>query len=495
MDVWLRRRGTRSVSPAVPRTLTPSQLARRRDLLVVLGVIALLATACGTRVDKAAYMRAIESQSQGAAGPGGSVAAVPGSPDAPTADGTIPAPAAQAGAGSQSRATVPAASRTAGTEPASGSPNLEQPGSLGLSTAQVGSTVLVGFDLPETGAAPLPMGWQQDVTTVQKWLDANPIYGRKVVFDVQDDGYDPAKGAAACMKNLDAHPVLALGYSEPTVEVECGKLYSEHGIPYLMRGASSTAVTGCPVPICYFATMSDARQGTLMGEYIMDQMDGAHHKICIISENDDPYFPDNLVSEVNKLGGKVLVDESEVPRTPDFSSTIVKFQQAGCDYSVIGMGPSDAVTISTQASSMGYHPTWFGAGTTWNYNLTLQAAGMAMDGAISFSPWASMNSAAADEWKQVDAQYDPGSEPDDIGLVMFGLGSLVRAALQHAGPDLSEASLVASLDSLQFSVPLWVPITYTASAASHLGPTSVAVFKGDGHAQQFDQITGFMSSF
>jgi ABC-type branched-subunit amino acid transport system substrate-binding protein len=157
------------------------------------------------------------------------------------------------------------------------------------------------------------------------------------------------------------------------------------------------------------------------------------------------------------------------------------------------VAPVDAITISTQAQSQGYHPTWFGLGSYWNYNMTLQSAGMAMDGAITFSPWASIDSAAAAQWRQIYAQYNNGAQADDVGLVIFGLGEFLVTALKSAGQNLSRASFIAAVNHLSENVPFWVPISYTPS--NHLGPTTVAVFKADGQAKRWDQITGFASSF
>jgi ABC-type branched-subunit amino acid transport system substrate-binding protein len=450
-------------------------------------VLAVLATACGTQVDKSAYLHAVElgrgsAQRAGSSGSGGQ------GPAQSSGGG-----AGQGGVGSSGASST--AGRSGSSSPSTatggGAPGSSNP--YDLSTTELGSTILVGMHLPETGAAPLPMGWQQDVTTVQSWLDANPVNGRKVTFDVQDDGYDPSTGQAACTKILDANPVVALGWSMPEVELDCGQLFAAHGIAYLARGASPNIVTSCSKPICYFASPSDDLQGRLGADYVMSDLGGAGKKIGMVWENDQPASPQAFAAEIKTKGGNLVVNQSSVPRQSDFSSTIVKLQQAGCQLVFLSMAPVDAITMSTQAQNAGFHPTWFGLGTYWNYNMTLQSAGMAMDGAVTFSPWVSIDSAAAGQWKQVDAQYSPGAAPDDIGLIIFGLGSLLQAALQAAGPHVSEASLVSALNSLQFSAPFWGPIAY--SATNHFGPTSVAVFKGDGQAQRFDQISGFTSGF
>jgi branched-chain amino acid transport system substrate-binding protein len=358
----------------------------------------------------------------------------------------------------------------------------------------VGKTIDFGITVPITGAAPLPFGWQTDVNTVEQWIASQGgLYGRKVSFDIEDDGYDPSTGQAACTKLVDSKPLFVVGWTMPEVELECAQLFSKNKIPYFARGASPNVIQSCSIPICYFLSPSDAIQGTLGADYVMNDMGGAHQKIGMVWENDQPASPNAFVAEVRKKGGSVLVDESSVPRQQDFSSTIVKLQQAGCTVVMLSVAPVDAITISTQAQSMGYHPTWFGLGTYWNYNLVLESAGMAMDGAITFSPWVSIDSAAAAQWRQIYSKYNNGAQADDIGLIIFGLAELGLAVMKAAGPNMSVASVIAQLDDFSWSSPFWAPVSY--STADHMGPTSVCVFRADGQAKRWVQIAGFSSSF
>ncbi len=90
-------------------------------------------------------------------------------------------------------------------------------------------------------------------------------------------------------------------------------------------------------------------------------------------------------------------------------------------------------------------------------------------------------------------KYRPNSEPDDIGLVMWGLMMLIHQALQSAGAGLSRASFAQAMQTLQYQTPWWTPLRYTAS--DHRGTTSVCVFVADGQAKRWRQISGFVSSF
>ena len=465
--------------------------AGRRGLVVTAVALSLLATACGTRVDKEAYLSSLasadggdgEQAGQGPLDQGGGL---------PVGTPTT-GPVTQSGpqASTRSGTSGSTGSRGSGPQPSAGSSQgVVQARVSGLSTTVVGNSIVIGMHLPETGAAPLPMSWRDDLDVVQKYMNDHPVNGRTMRFAIQDDGYDPSTGMAACQKLIDAQPLLVIGHTSPAVQGECVPLFNNRRIPYLMRGVPQSFIAKCP--ICYFGTPSDDLQGKLLADYVINRMGGASKKIGIVWQNDQPTAKQTFLDEAKAKGVQVAIVTSCVPKQADFSSIVVKLQQAGADVVLLSMPPVDAIKLSVQAQSQGYHPTWLGGGTYWNYNMTLESAGMAMDGAITFSPWPSIDSAAANAWKSAYQKYKPGSQPTDVGLIMWGWANLVRAAAQKAGPNLSRASFVAAMDALQFNQPYWNPASYVGN---RYGPMSVAVFQGDGQAKRWRQISGFSSAF
>lgn len=462
--------------------------ARRRRLAVTVAVLALVVSACGTRVDKQQYLASLgdggttQEQQPGDQPltptdvPGGTATTGPVATTGPQAVSRQGGGGAAAGGGS--RASGP----TAG-------PRVQAPS--GLSTTPVGSTITIGMHLPETGAAPLPMSWRDDLQVVQSYMDDHPVNGRRMRFVIQDDGYDPATGMAACQKLLDAQPLVVVGHTSPAVQAECAPLFGDHRVPYLMRGVPRSFIARCD--ICFFGTPSDDLQGRLLADYVIDRMGGASKKIGIVWQNDQPTAKETFLKEAGAKGVKVAIVTSSTPKQADYSAVVVKLQQAGAQVVLLSMPPVDAIKLSVQAQSQGYHPTWLGGGTYWNYNMTLESAGMAMDGAIAFSPWPSIDSAAANAWKSAYQKYKPGAQPTDVGLILWGWANLIRSAAEKAGPDLSRASFVAAMSTLQFDQPYWNPADYRGG--NRYGPTSVAVFQGDGQAKRWRQISAFASAF
>ena len=434
------------------------------------------ATGCGTRVDRQAYLQSL-TQTRVAQGPV--------EPVAGTAAGPVEQ-AAEISAAPGPRATSGSMAKQEGAKAAG--PVKDS----GLSQEVAGEIARVGFHVPMTGAAPMPTNYSDTIVAIQKWLNAEArVYGRGIEFVVEDDGYDATKSASACRKLADANPLFVIGHTMPAGQDACARLFNERKIPYMMRGTYPEILNGRPYT--YFGTIADHYQGRYLAQYVLKNYPSKAKKAAVVYQNDQISAKDNFVATIEQGGGKIVVLDLCVPRQPDWAATIQKLQTAGAEVVLLSMPPVDAIKMSVQAQGQGYHPLWLGGSSWWNYNMVLESAGMALDGAIVLSSWASIDTAAAEEYKAIMKKYAPNTTPDDIGFVMYGWSMLLREAELKAGPNLSRATLVEALNSLQFSKPYWHPVTYTAT--NHQGATTVAVFRADGQAKRWRQITGFTSSF
>jgi ABC-type branched-subunit amino acid transport system substrate-binding protein len=462
--------------------------SRRKKLASLAGIVVMVA-ACGTRVDRQAYLRSLN---QG--GGGQATAQTDQNSGATNGDvGQTSGAAGTAGAGASSANGSSGSSASPGTKGSSGSTGKSSGSTPSLSTAVVGNTIRIGMHVPKTGAAPLPMDWQDAITVIQNYVNETGINGRKIdlTAHIEDDGYDPATGAAACRKLSEENVLFVIGHTAPAVEDECAGLFQSQGIPYLMRGAQPQLLNGRS--IAYFGTIPDDVQGGLLGDYVINRLQGRGKVSAVVYENDQAAAQATFVQHVKSGGGTVGDVETSVPRQPDYTATVQNLKNAHAQFVFLSMPPVDAINLATKAQGAAYHPTWLGGGTYWNYNMVLQSAGGPLDGAVSFSPWPTVDSAGASDYRAAYAKYRPGKEPPDIGLVIWGWMMLIKSALTNAGPALSRASFVGALNSLQFSSSSWNPISYTPT--DHRGSNAVAVFVADGQAKAWRQVSGFSTSF
>ncbi len=448
-------------------------------------VLALLAASCGTRVDREAYLAS--RQVVITDGKTGSASATDGSgglgSDAATVDGSG---SIASGGGSTSNGNG------SSTPKAASSDGKTAAVPAGVSSQDVGKTIRIGMHIPQTGAAPLPTDFMDALKVIQQHLnDQGPANGRTYEFLVEDDGYDPAKGLAACRKLADGNVLMVIGHSQPAVQDACAGLFNDRKIPYMMRGSASSILKDRP--LAWMGTITDDIQGGLMADYAMHNLGAKDRKGAILFGNDQVEARDSFSARYKAGGGQIVATEEIVPRQADFGATIEKLKQAGAQIVFLSLPPVDVIKLSVQAQGQGYHPIWLGGGTYWNYNLVLESAGAALDGAVSFSPWPSIDSAAAAEWRDIYKKYRPGKDPQDVGMVMWGWASVVKAIVDKAGADLSRASVVTGVSGLQLNSPVWNPLSFGPNR--HAGSQQVTVFSADGQAKRWRQITGFAGSF
>jgi branched-chain amino acid transport system substrate-binding protein len=462
-------------------------VSNQKKLIIAIVLVALATTACGTRVDKAAFYKALAA-SGGSNGQGGSTSTTGGTSTGGTSTGGTTGTSVGGVTQSKGGSTGGTSGGTSNNGGSSGSA-----ASQGVSTAPVGKTIKIGLNIPLTGAAPIPSTFKDSIDVAQDYLNSNGgINGRQVQFLVEDDGYDPAQGLAACKKLAGEGVLFAVGHTMPTIEEECTSFYGQQKIPYIMRGIPESNLAGHP--LAYFGTPSDDFQSTLLADYVIKRVSGGKTLVNdIVTENDQPVSKTNYANEIKRLGGKYKSTYSSTPRQSDWSSIISHLQGDNAGIVFLNIAPVDAISLAVQSKNNGYHPIWVGEGTHWNYNLSMQSAQQALDGAIVFSPWASIDNAAANDYKAAYAKYKPGKTPDDLGLIIWGYANMIKQALVGAGLNLTRASFVDAMNKLNFSAAYWNPLTYTAT--DHRGPREVCVFQGDGSGQKWRQISGFTGAF
>jgi ABC-type branched-subunit amino acid transport system substrate-binding protein len=455
---------------------------QRKALVIGLVLIALVAGACGTRVNKAQFYKNLaQQQAVSGATTGGTTGGTGTTTGATTTTGTT--------TGGTTGGTTTGGTTTGGTTGGNNGGG-GSAASLGVSTAPVGNTIKIGLNIPLTGAAPIPSSFQDSIDVAQDYLNSNGgLNGRQVQFIVRDDQYDPAAGLAACKYLAGQGILFAVGHTMPTVEEECTSFYNSQKIPYIMRGIPESTLVSHP--LAYFGTPSDDFQSTLLADYVTSRISKTLVN-DIVTENDQPVSKDNYASEIKRRGGKFGNTYNSTPRQTNWSSIISHLQGDNAGIVFLNIAPVDAISLAVNAKNQGYHPIWVGEGTHWNYNLTLQSGTDAFKGAVVFSPWCTLDNAAANDYKAAYAKYKPGKTPDDLGLIIWGYANMIKTAVLSAGKSLSRASFVDAMNRMQFSAGYWNPLTYTPT--DHRGPRVVTVFTSNG-GQSWIQTSGFTGSF
>lgn len=402
---------------------------------------------------------------------------------APAAGGT--AVSGQTG-GAAAKTAAPGAGQAAG----GGAAAVEAGPKPGVTTTEISVCYLV----PLTGAAPVPTTWDKGANLYWDWLKKKSgINGRNIKLTVKDTTSDTATALARARECINEKAFTFVTLDRFEVEAVVGKFLNSQKIPNVLVQAPPSA-SGADQTNTFVVTIDHVVQGKLIADYFTSG-DLKGKKYAVVRENVADLVPgaDAFKNEVKARGGQVVADETIDGQGNDFSSTVLKLSGSGAQVVWVYAAPTPMVKLAQQSQAAGYHPTWFANSISWAFDTAAQvgnAAG-ALDGARAFSSWVSLSSPAAAQYKAAYREQYPSETPDDIGLVGWGIGDVLGAALQGAGRDLGHNTFRASFQNLNISPQTWAPQQFGAGV--RVGARSVIEFKIAG--DHWEQVGAFRSSF
>jgi len=470
-------------------------LSSRRTLsLLVIGVLLALVAApgCGKQQTSVGAERSgMPTQGQGALGTSGVT-------DTGTAglQGPISAPTGSPGTGGRA------------TTGASAPPGAAAKAVPGDTTGITDTEIRIGLHAPLTGASPVGNADWEKVANLY-WKKVNDeqggVFGRKVKIVIADDKYTPDGAVAACRKLAEESKVMSMfGLAGVDQIAACAKWATSRSIPYISSGASEQGMKG--LKYYFAATMTYPAQAKLLADFVMKRLDGAKKKIAQVQSdtpnNDDQH--DAFVAAMRKYG-KTLVVDDRVDKAgssdAQYATEVQKLRAAGAQIVFVHISPTNMIKLARMAESQGYKPQWVGTAPTWSMNLAIQGAGTAMDGALTFSSWVSIDSETPEvrEYKDTWTKYygQPSVSEQltmDLGMFGWGLNKSTHEVLRRAGRDLSREKFMAAMETVRdYQTGIIAPVSYLPG--NHLAIRHVTVFKGDAVKMRWVQTEGFVDRF
>ena len=193
---------------------------------------------------------------------------------------------------------------------------------------------------------------------VKEINEANPD-GLQLEWMWQDDEHDAEKSVNAYNKLVDDGMQVLVGSVTTTpCTAVAAEAYNNRTFA-LTPSASGPAVTegnDNVFQLCF----SDPNQGIASADYIKENF--ADKTVGIIYNNADNYssgIRDKFKSEYEE-GGKTVTEATFTDETTDFKAQLNTMKDAGVDLLFLPIYYAPAANIMTQASQIGYAPTYFG---------------------------------------------------------------------------------------------------------------------------------------
>jgi branched-chain amino acid transport system substrate-binding protein len=125
-----------------------------------------------------------------------------------------------------------------------------------------------------------------------------------------------------------------------------------------------------------------------------------------------------------------------------------QLKNSGAETVYVIASPITFIKLATNAQAQAYNPTWVGPGTTNGFAVVAEAGCPSIGSAKFLSPFPQLD--AIDE---LDPDYRTayrryvGNNPDDIGILNWGMNKVIHQMLEATGRDLSRQSFLKTVTS------------------------------------------------
>ena len=312
------------------------------------------------------------------------------------------------------------------------------------------------------------------------------VFGRKILYQYLDDGYNPTNTASATRKLILETKVFGMfsALGTPTHLAVVDYINTEK-VPDLFVSSGCNCWNNVSKYPNTFGWQPDYTiEGKVLGQYIKQNLSGK--KVGYFFQNDE-FGLDGVKGLDDQLGSSSIASrQNYVPTNTNVGPQIAALQASGAQVVVSFSIPAFTALALLSAAKLGYHPIWVVSNvgsdvTTLTGLLTAFSkgavggqllGGMVTDAYLplvgdSSNPWIKL-------FKGIHDQIIPGLPWD--GNVLYGMAQAytLAQAFKAAGRNPTRASFVKTLESTKLSNgPGLAPLGF--SSDNHLGYLGVQV--------------------
>ncbi len=353
------------------------------------------------------------------------------------------------------------------------------PADKGPTPGVTDNSIRIGYLLPLTGAAPIPVGFDDGVRVYWNFLNANGgINGRNVEIIIYDTESTTSNAIAQARKAVQQDKVFTL-LSLDRLEVQdaLAKFLEQVGMPHVM--VQSPANPPSSWKNTFVGSVDHAVQGAGIAQFMAEVI--KKPKVAFVREQTNALKPgtDAFEKRAAALGLEVVAKLTTDPSNNDQSGTVNALVASGAEVVWLYMAPTVAANIVSSAGARTYQPVWFANNISWNFELMHGVTANFLNGSYAFSSWVPLNDKRAQKYKDEYRRQisDPSKSPDDIGLVGWGAGEVISDVLGAAGKDLGWNSFRSALRNFKKGGNVWTPLDFTNG---FVGTNVVKVYKSNG---------------
>jgi ABC-type branched-subunit amino acid transport system substrate-binding protein len=320
------------------------------------------------------------------------------------------------------------------------------------------------------------------------------VYGRKIVYKVEDDQYNPTQTVGLTQKLVEQDGVFAIFNSIGTEHALAVRDYlNSHKVPQLFvgSGASTIAQERAKYPWTMGLLPSNTGEGSIYGRLIAK--DHPKAKIGVLYENDE-YGTELLAGLKRGLGAKarqIVSAQSYALNADNVISQVTTLKSAGADTFVIFALPKQAIQAFVAAAKLGWTPAEYVTSVSIDpavmqivrLNAGPQTGVGATSTAFLHDPTnpTQKGSAGVKLYLQIMKRYLPNEDPKAVAHMygMMAAYSMV-AVLKAAGRNPTRAGVLRAAQHLDLVNPFLLPGLKVATTPKNylpLGKTYLVRFQ------------------
>jgi branched-chain amino acid transport system substrate-binding protein len=361
--------------------------------------------------------------------------------------------------------------------PAAGAKQSDTPG-------VTATQIVLGATGPLTGSEsqyePVLSGAQAYFSYVN---DHGGVLGRKIVYKVEDDQYDPAQTVALTQKLVEQDNVFAIFNSVGTEHALAVRQYlNEQKVPQLFvgSGAATIASQHKQYPWTMGLLPSNLGEGAIYGRQIVATKPKA--KIGVLYENDE-YGQELLAGLKRGLGShasQIVSTESYALLDTSVDSQVQSLKASGADTFIIFALPKQAIQAFVIAAKLGWKPTEYVTSVSIDPAVMsivhLNAGATAGVGATSTAflrdPTNPIQARSPGDklYRQIMKKYLPNEDWKAVAHIYGMMAAYAMVdSLKHAGKNPTRASLLNAATHLNEVNPFLLPgLPLVTSPANYL---------------------------
>ncbi|MBN2124121.1 MAG: ABC transporter substrate-binding protein [Deltaproteobacteria bacterium] len=316
------------------------------------------------------------------------------------------------------------------------------------------TTIRIGQWGPQTGPA-APWGAVARGTGVyfQMINEEGGIHGRKIEYNMFDDGYNPAKTKAGVKELQEGKGIFGWASGVGTA---CGLAVKdylmERKIPWVGPAAGSLHWISPPQKYLFSVYPLYESEAKALSRYAVEKL--GKKRIAIAYQNDD--YGKNGVwgaeKELAKHGMKLVAQVPVEQADTDMKPHVMEFKKVNADVVLLWVTPVHAVRILGTGKAMQFSPQWMSTSTCSDFPLMMKISkGLWKDVIVAnFAEVPESTSPLMQKYKKAHEKY--AAKDERWGVFFYaGIGFVepMVEGLKKAGRNLTRESFVTAMESIR----------------------------------------------